>query len=361
MQILIVLLAILKYMLLFLLFLLIFIIVLIIILLACPIRYKVLINYKETDLFLKINVTYLGKIVNFALKKNPNSPILILLRVFNKKFNLSGNVDKKSSHTKSNKKNQNTTIKPKATPNNVKNQQSLEKNNTLEETINNEAHSQSNSPNLKKEKDLHYENLDKSKDNTEEDNTKEDNTEEDNTKNKESKPKNKKDYISLAERLYDIYEIATYYMDSYDEYKHRGKIIEKFKLILKNIFDSLIPKNFDFSGKIFILDPALTGQILGLLYILHGTNSKFNVSVDADFENEKNDFTSLISGRILLLKMIYPFIVLAWYVLKLGLYALKVEAKHRKISRIKLIKILIKNFLKSDVSDLEENSEENSK
>lgn len=387
MEILIVLLAILKYMLLFLLFLLIFIIVLLVVLLATPIRYKVLINYKESDLFLKVNVTYLGKIVSFNLKKNPKKSMEMMLRVFKKTINLTPNVNnennKNSKTRKNNSSKRNGSVKTNTnTTNSKKNPKENEQSKKAPLSSENQPRYSQSIP-LDKNKKLQNEDKQKeisvgvsniSENNSKKENSKEMLSEKDiseqktlsNSKNSEKQCKDesnsedskdhihsnedintdektgndnkkKEPYISLSERLYDIYEKFSYYLEQYENYPYKEKLFAKAKLIFKNLFDSVIPKNFDLSGKIYVSDPALTGKILGGLYMIHGLNSRFNVSIDADFEEEKNDFTSLISGRIIILKMLYPIISLCWL-------ALKAEAKRRKITRIKLIIILVKQI-----------------
>ncbi len=315
MKILLVLLAILKYTLLFILFLLLLIIVLAFIFMISPLRYTVTIRYKEKNIYLHVNATYLGKIVGFDFKFK-NGKHQIILRLLFKKIKISEDkeVNKKSSKKKTDKDDIALKTVQKVTPT---------------ETLKRESEAE----NIKSVKSSVDDiKVNKREDTFDDSSTNSTDFEEKNVDNEnESEPKK-----NLFDKINFVIEKINFYLESYKTYPYRDKLFKKLRKIFHNFFDSIIPKFFDISGLIYISSPATTGQLLGALYMLHGKCKRLNISVDADFENEKNDITALISGRIIIFKIIQPVISFVW----LGL---KAEAKRRKITRIQLIKILINN------------------
>ncbi len=329
MKILLVLLAILKYTLLFVLFLLLLIIVIALILLISPIRYTATVRYKDEDLYLHINATYLGKIVgfNFKLKKGKRQ---VVLRLLNKKINLSPDAKIKKA---SSKNSTNLDDLPLKTVQKVTPTETLEA--ETKDRLHKKNHDTSNTfkknySTSKIEQELEDE-AEKTK--SDDVNSFESEVKENKYEEKENKDEQKEGIFNKINKLIDK---INFYIESYKTYPYRDKLIKEFKKIFSNLFDSLIPKHFDISGLIYISSPSTTGQILGAMYILHGKYARLNVTLDADFENEKNDVTALISGRIIIFKIIQPVISFVWI-------GLKAEAKRRKITRIQLIKILINN------------------
>ncbi len=392
----IVLLAILKYALLVILFLLLLVLVLALILMISPIRYKAVINYKDQKLYYNADVTYLGKIVGFKIKGVKNK-FKAYVRLLNKKVYLQPDDKQKSkkqtqkSSKKTDSTKKNTGVNNTSNKSNVDNKttntakatkevapevvskvplevvQKITPTTTLEEanTSNiSDLHNTKDKTITKTSLDVNYENSEKtinkniksqSLNNDNVDNTvftkdkeplkdekvKSNNASDDDyadnkEKSETSENSETSDSIGLMGKINKLLENINFYIESYKTYPYRDKLFKKFKKIFTNIKDALFPKVFDCSGEIFIQNPATTGQFLGFLYMLHGLNRTFNVSVDANFETEKNDFTALISGRIIIIKLVYPVFAFVW----LGL---KAEAKRRGISRFKLIKILINN------------------
>ncbi len=319
MKILLVLLAILKYTLLFVLFLLLLIIIISLILMLSPIRYTVTVNYKETKLYLSAKITYLGKIVgiNFKLKEGKKQ---VILRLFTKKINLSPDNKVKKANSRKPKKPENLALKAvqKVTPT---------------ETLESETKDRIN---LKNKED--YDSTSEKKISTSKKELNKEHTKSKATSSTEftAPDTEEKQKQNIFDKVNEFIEKINFYIESYKTYPYRDKLFRKFKKIFSNLFDSIIPKFFDVSGLIYISSPSTTGQILGAMYMLHGKYKSLNVTLDADFENEKNDITALISGRIIIFRIVQPIISFV-------LLGLKAEAKHRKITRIQLIKILINN------------------
>ncbi len=386
----IVLLAIVKYALIVILFLLLLVLILALILMVSPIRYKAVLNYKNNNLYYNVDVTYLGKIVAFKLK-GVKSKFKASLRLLHKTVPIksdkkqqsknqsskkskstSSSTSKKSSKTYDDSVNSKTAYNKdsteplKSTKSSVSNipldvAQKITPTTNLEEAvkisgatdIHNSKDDVKENINLKD----NYENKEKVSESRDKYNSEnnsftkdklvqekfndkkvEDVNNADNNNDTNSDTDNNADNenLSFIEKIYKFFGSINFYIESYKTYPYRDKLFVKFKKILTNLKDALFPKVFDCSGEIFIHSPSTTGQLLGFLYMLHGLNDTFNVTVDADFETEKNDFTALISGRIIIIKLVSPVVSFIW----LGL---KAEAKRRKISRFKLIKILINN------------------
>ncbi len=379
----IVLIAILKYALIFILFLILLVLVLALILMISPIRYKLVINYKNNNLYYNVDVTYLGKIVGFKLK-GVKDKFKAYVRLFHKKVYIKSDEKQnskkkstssnkkqssKSSDTNGKKPNQSQATKvakesvseipldvvQKATPtttleeaiktSNSNNCESDEKNaNTLHnsqdkteatQTLDDNYAKQHVGTDSKKEDNATNKKatFNKEKNNDVDDEKQTENFDKTSTTDDDDSPEEK---LSFIENIKKIINDINFYIESYKTYPYRDKLFKKFKKIFTNLRDALFPKVFDVSGQMYISNPATTGQLIGFLYMLHGLNHTFNVSVDGDFETEQNDFTALISGRIIIIKLVAPVVSFVW----LGL---KAEAKRRKITRFKLIKILIKN------------------
>lgn len=323
MEILLLLLSILKYCLLFILFLIIFIIVLVLILMIVPIRYKALVNHKEDDLYFNVNVTYLCKIVGLDIKKE-NEKLQIFLRLFAKKIKL--NKEKPPDSGKEKTKKEKKKKEPKEEQKKSAEDIALE---TVEKATPTEALEEELKDELSEEvtsttddRSSSYEYADS------EDKEKTSETLDEEPDEEESKKEN------IIEKINSIIEKINYYIDAYKTYPYKDKLFKKLKKIFENIFDAIIPKVIDIHGDLWVKDPGTTGQILGYLYALYGVTTRVDIGVNGNFEEEKNDLTGFLSGRIIIFKLVYPVVALLW----LGL---KAEAKRRKITRFKLIKLLI--------------------
>ncbi len=337
MKIFLVLLAILKYAFLLVIFLLILILLLVLISMISPIRYKAIVHYKEENLFLSVNITYLSKIVGIEIKKK-NEKLRIILRFFTKKINLSPDKPKKKKNSKNAKVKKKKDLEDVA----LEKVQKLTPTNTLEENV------ESEDIGIFKEEDLVHtsdefdtkpinddvSNLENPSLETEElefqfnEDDDDENTDEDDIETEDTDDKST--FVKIQELINKI----KFYIESYKTYPYRERLIKKTKKVFSNLFDAIIPKVIDLKGKIWVNDPAMTGQALGAIYAMYAVNSKVDICIDGDFENEKNDLTCLIAGRIIIFKLVQPVISLLW----LGL---KAEAKRRKITRLKLIRLLI--------------------
>ncbi len=393
MEFFIVLLAIFKYVLLVLLFLILLVLVLALILMLSPIRYKAVVNYKDDKLYYNVDVTYLGKIVGFNLK-GVKDKFSAYVRLLHKKVYLQPDEEqeakKKATANSTKMKTENggnktakskketaselpldvvqkvtptTTLEESSKTSSINSKQdtaksqdihntkdkvnltkSLDTNQSVSQKPNNTQNINDTNSSFKREekvsKNHEYDSIKSNTNNTSDDQSKENNNENNNENSNESK----EEKLSFKEKINKTLNDINFYIESYKTYPYRDKLFIKFKKIFSNICDALFPKVFDCSGQIYVHSPSTTGQLLGFLYMLHGLNRTFNVSVDGDFETEKNDFTALISGRIIIFKLVSPVVSFCW----LGL---KAEAKRRKITRFKLIKILIKNDKSDDKSE----------
>ncbi len=373
----IVLLAILKYAFLVLLFLILLVLVLALILMISPIRYTAVVNYKGNNLYYNVDVTYLGKIIGFKLK-GVKSKFNAYVRLLHKKVYIKSD-DRQKSKKQAEKKTKSTSSSKSKKSSKTENvDEQINKSDKTDKTFKAKKNTESNiplnvaqkitptttleeamgtsdTPILHNSKVDVKDNINISSDyeekkplennaantktsfsesqkdtNATSDSSGQNDTDEDATDDADAKD------LSFIGKIKKFLNNINFYIESYKTYPYRDKLFIKLKKIFTNLKDALFPKVFDCSGEIYINDPAITGQILGFLYMLHGLNKTFNVSVDADFETEKNNFTTLISGRIIIIKLVYPVLSFVW----LGL---KAEARRRNISRIKLIKILINN------------------
>ncbi len=376
----IVLLAILKYTLLVILFLLLLVLVFTLILMISPIRYKAVINYKNKNLYYNVDVTYLGKIVGFKIKGVKNK-FKTYVRLLHKTVYLKSDDEQKSKkQTKKKSKSASSSNSEKRSKANKESVYETKSKNTDDKDANfsepnlpldiaqkitptttlEEAVSTSDTMDIHNSEDIDVENnslsdnyvniesnsktsadgFTENKESADKENTNKKSNDDcelgDDGVDEKSKEEAEEEKVSFIGKINIFFKNINFYIESYKTYPYRDKLFKKFKKIFTNIKDAVFPKVFDFSGKIYVHDPSITGQILGFLYMLHGLNRTFNVDADADFETEKNDFTVLISGRVIIIKLVYPVVSFVW----LGL---KAEAKRRKISRFKLIKILINN------------------
>ncbi len=149
---------------------------------------------------------------------------------------------------------------------------------------------------------------------------------------KRSKDKSKTSGERYQDALAKVQEIEYYIWIFTDP-----KIMRQLKKVLKSVFAIFKMDMTVFYGKYGCSDYEKLGKILAGFYVVKGWYSLENFMLEGDFEKECLDVTLYTKGKIKLYTIVYPVIVLGYYIAR-------AELKRRNITFLGIIKNFSNKF-----------------